>query len=353
VRLSRFALAFASAIAVGPAIAAKHAARVHWSVGQSPNTWRVGWGTVLDAYDIYSRWNAHPTRPGASSAHDATYRFIVRPTISGTAVRLRLVNATNYGPAITGTHPVTINAIDVGLREGSRGANILRGTNHAVTFSGRGNVTLRRGASALSDPVTMNVPRLAEVAVSVYTSGSQPGPPLHPQTYGTQFVTADGAGNHAGQLSGTAFTKLQEPIYWLDAVDLLTTAPRSIVAIGDSITDGDQCANRIRSACQYNDDFGIDRHPTYPDFLAARIASATRLPETAVINEGSNGTDSFQTAGQLQHDVLDLPGVTDAIIEVGTNDLPGRATASIIANMTRIARTLHLHRITILFSRRS
>jgi hypothetical protein len=199
-------------------------------------SWRVAWGAAVDAYVATSQWTAHPTQAGSPSANGATYRFIVRPTISGTAVRLRFANVTDFGLTVTGATPVAFDAVDVGLRQGSAGANIVRGPSRRVTFGGKSSVTVLPGGSVLSDPLKLNVPRLKDLAVSVYVP-TPSNPPFHAQTYVMQYVTAAGAGNHAADISGRAFTTVQEPIYWLDAVDVLTTAPRAIAVIGDSIND--------------------------------------------------------------------------------------------------------------------
>lgn len=71
----------------------------------------------------------------------------------------------------------------------------------------------------------------------------------------------------------------------------------------------------------------MDKYPNYPDHLAARIASTPGLPHAAVINEGVNGDISLQGIHMLQEDVLDQPGVTDAIVEVDTNDITIGMTA--------------------------
>ncbi len=304
--------------------------------------WRVGWAAAVDDLTAPSLWTAHPTAPGTATPSGVTYRFIVRPTLSGTAVRLRFANAKDspLAPA-SGTRPVTFAAVRVGVRAGARGASLVPGTNATVTFGGRHTVTLAPGGTILSDRIVLTVRQFEDLAVSVYVPRSVV-PPLHPQTYVTQYLTRAGAGNRTGANSGAAFTDVQEPVYWLDAVDVLTRAPRAIVAIGDSITDGDQ-------GPKYSDDFGMDRYPTYPDFLARRIASLRGFAQTAVVNEGVNGDSLAGLAGnteglerRLEHDLLDLSGVTDVVLEIGTNDITlGNNAAQIIHGITQIVSTLH------------
>jgi lysophospholipase L1-like esterase len=65
-----------------------------------------------------------------------------------------------------------------------------------------------------------------------------------------------------------------------------------------------------------------------------------------VINEGVNGDIAVQVTHMLQEDVLSQSGVTDAIVEVGTNDISiGMTAPQIEQNLVQIADTLHQHGI--------
>jgi len=293
-----------------------------------------GVGAAIDAVSAPSPWTAHPTLDGAPTTAETSYRFIVRPSVAGTAIRLRLSNPTvawSDTTLVSGYLPVTFGGVTVA--DSATGAALVPGTTQVVTFGGKGSVTIGPGGSVLSDPVTRNVAALTDLAVTVYVP-SPTVPPAHPQTYVTQYVTPAFMGDHTGDASGAAFSLLQEPIYWLDGVDVLTRAPRSIVAIGDSITDGDQGPT-------YSDDVGMDDYPTWPDFLAQRLSSATGIPEAAVINEGVNGDTAPGVAARLSHDVLDHPGVTHVVLEIGTNNISGGESAAVvIANIEAIVNTL-------------
>lgn len=304
--------------------------------GTPADAWRVAWGTAIDAYYADSKWDAHPVQTSASVA-DATYRFIVRSTLTGSAIRIRLSNPRGVGLRIAGTDPVEFDAVNVATRRA--GADVTAPV--AVTFGGSPGVNLAPGASATSDPVRLPVKRFDDLAVSIHVPQSQPNPPMHPQTHVTQF-RADG--NHSADTSGAAYTVQQQPIFWLDALDVLTPATRTVVAIGDSITDGDQCGARTPTgACDYSDDALMDTYPSYPD-LAAR-----RLADTGFVNVGVNGAVALQTGQVLQHDVLDQAGVTDAIVEVGTNDISiGQPAAVIEQNLQKIADRLHAAHIRVI-----
>jgi lysophospholipase L1-like esterase len=310
--------------------------------------WRVAWATAVDGMAAPSIWTAHPTAIGAPTPAQTTYRFIIRPTLGGGRISLRFSNLANGLDRRAGTQPVTFGTVRVGVRAGDSGANVVPGTSRSVRFDGSRSTTLPPGGVGVSDPIKLRVTRLEDLVVSVYVPSSTQ-PPMHAQTYVTQFLTAPGAGDHAADASAAEFTEVQEPIYWLDAAFVRTRARRALVAVGDSITDGDQ-ATVANGMTAYPDDFGIDRHLPWPDRLAKRLAADRAVAGTAVVNEGENGdltadgafTDGV--AGRLQHDVLALRGVTHAVVEVGTNDVTaGRDAGGIIANLTSIADTLHAH----------
>jgi len=60
-----------------------------------------------------------------------------------------------------------------------RGAAIRTGSDRALAFGGRPGVTVAPGAQAVSDPVDLPVPALAELAVSTYFSEATPVATFH------------------------------------------------------------------------------------------------------------------------------------------------------------------------------
>jgi len=67
---------------------------------------------------------------------NATLRMIVRPTLSGSAVRVRVDNT-------FGTAPLTIGAAGVGISLARRG--LVEGTSVKLTFGGSPSVTIQAG----------------------------------------------------------------------------------------------------------------------------------------------------------------------------------------------------------------
>jgi lysophospholipase L1-like esterase len=110
-------------------------------------------------------WGASPSAaPSAAGA-----RTIVRTSVGGNRVRIRLSNE-------MGSKPLTIGAAHIGLRAGN--ANIAPGTDRTLSFSGNASVTIPPGAPMLSDPVELNVPALSELVVSLYLAKPESVPSL-------------------------------------------------------------------------------------------------------------------------------------------------------------------------------
>ena len=122
--------------------------------------------------------------------NNQTLRQIVHVSIGGSRVRVALSNA--YGTA-----PLTIGSAHVALR--NKGASIQQSSDRALTFSGRPTFTIPAGAVLYSDPVTLTVPDMADVAIDLYLPGdTNTSSPLtmHNGAFQTNYVSQ--TGNHVG-----------------------------------------------------------------------------------------------------------------------------------------------------------
>jgi len=298
---------------------------------QRGDKWVASW--VASAHGPYPVGNpsaqpdqkfAFPTP--AAGANDQTFRLIVRPDIWGRQARIRLTN-------VFGTKPVTFDGVHVGLQMG--GPGIVQGTNRLALFGGKDRVTIAPGASVWSDTVTLNFVRNPaelmgrKLAVSFHVVGETGPMTWHAKALQTSYVTAPGAGSKGKSEDEAAFPYSTSSWFFLDAVEMMV--PRdsfSIVAFGDSITDG--------TASTMN---GDDR---WPDVLSRRLhmLHGNRI---AVVNAGIGGN---QVAGpaeygpqkpfpggpsaktRIDRDVLDLSGVSAMIWLEGINDFSRNGNAS-------------------------
>lgn len=262
--------------------------------------------------------------------NDQTFRMIVRPDIWGNQARIRLSNA-------FGTKAVTFDDIHVGLQ--TTGADILPGTNRPLSFAGKPAVTVAPGQFAWSDPVTLPFVKGSndrmltgrKLVVSFHVVGETGPMTWHAKALTTSYLGVPGGGAHGKETTETNFPYSTTAWFFVDALDM--TAPpgtTSIVAFGDSITDG--------TASTLN---GDDR---WPDDFARRLHAAAGN-RFAVVNEGIGGNQVIGPAqytpaapfsggpsalSRLDRDVTSLSNVGAVIWLEGINDL-GTAGASVDA----------------------
>ncbi|MGY4901820.1 SGNH/GDSL hydrolase family protein [Streptomyces sp. 900116325] len=282
----------------------------------------AGAAQAVDGRGWTGTWATAPSEHyEVSGMSEVTVRMPVRTSVGGSQVRVRLSNA--YA-----TQPVTIGHATVGLRD--TGSAVKR--PHDLRFGGKRQVTVPAGGEAVSDPVDFSVPARADLVVSLYLSGQVTHITDHWWAQQTVYWTDYGAGDHAADAGGDAFTWTTTSWPFLSGVDV--TAPRAgaVVALGDSITDGSYST--------------ADTNQRWPDLLSERLNAC--LPGAGVLNAGitSNritaGTETNPSAlDRLDRDVLSQPGARTLILFEGINDLGGASAEQIIAGMTEIAARAH------------
>ena len=258
-------------------------------------------------------------------ARDQTFRMIVHPSLWGRRARVRFSNA-------LGTRPVTFDGAHVGLQWS--GAALVAGSNRALTFAGKGAVTVAPGASVWSDAVTPPFVRQGQelrgrkLAVSFHVAGASGPMTWHAKALQSSYVTPPGAGAQGAGESESAYPFATTSWFFVDALDMWALdAANAIVAFGDSITDG--------TGSTLN---GDDR---WPDVLARRLGG-----NWAVVNAGIGGNQVRGPATysakkpflggpsaltRLSRDVLSLSGVKVVIWLEGNNDFSRNGRASVAA----------------------
>jgi lysophospholipase L1-like esterase len=234
-------------------------------------------------------------------------RQILRTSIAGEGVRVRLSNE-------HGTTPLVIGAARVALRSSAGG--IVPGTDYPLTFGGKSSVSLAPGAPALSDPVPLAVPALFDVAVSLYLPNETVGSTRHTVGLQTNYIAPPG-GDYTASIVMPAGTTIQNT-YFLTGVEVLASArAAALVALGDSITDGTRSTP--------------DTNSRWPNFLAERLQRARGLTELGVLNEGISGNRilsgdaGIPTLARFDRDVLSHPRVKFMTLLIGINDIGNSA----------------------------
>lgn len=240
-----------------------------------------------------------------SAFSNQTIRLIARASLGGKTLRLRLSN-------LFGNHKLGIGAVHVGLRDGAS-EKIMPGSGRKVTFGGDAGATIAVGALVVSDPVELEVPALADLAVSIYIPGEVPENfPItgHGNCHQTNYISPPGDFTDVIALPVKATT---ENWYFLSAIEILAPYETGgIVCFGDSLTEGNLSS--------------LDSNSRWPDQLARRLVGR-RGRAFGVMNQGIGGNRILHymrgDSGlrRFDRDVLVQPGVSHAIVYIGTNDL--------------------------------
>src|SRR5258706_1496077 len=160
-------------------------------------------------------------------AVDHTLRQIVHATGAGTRIRIRLSNA-------FGRTPLRVAAAHVARALRSGDPHVVPGTDRAVTFGGRSEVTVAPGSDIWSDSVDLDVPALSSITISLHIPNGPDRATGHGDARATSFLAA-------GDQSASQGLRDAKPIghwYYLSAVAISGgTASGTVVALGDSITD--------------------------------------------------------------------------------------------------------------------
>jgi lysophospholipase L1-like esterase len=276
-------------------------------------------------------WAASPQREAGPGLAGRTLRMLVHPTLGGAPLRIRLTNR-------FGDEDVTFGSVGAARAVAAGAPDLVAGTSHRVTFHGRESVTVRTGTEAISDPIPLSVTPGQDLAVDLYVTagGDAAAVTGHDAAQGTQFVAE---GNLAGA-AGTPFAGTLTSWFWLGGVDVrpARTVPGSIVALGDSITDG-----------AYTTWNGNDR---WTDHLAARLRDRPAGRPYGVLNHGIGGnqvlTDRTDCCGagtsisalrRERADVRQQTRVRYLILAEGINDIGYHAEAGALIDGLRTVAT--------------
>jgi lysophospholipase L1-like esterase len=306
------------------------------AVAQQAEKWVVSWVAAAQGPYPVGNPSAQPDQrfalPSATAgANDQTFRLIVRPSLWGRQVRLRLTN-------VFGIKPVTFDGVYVGLQMG--GPAIVKGTNRPVRFADKDSVTVPPGTSVWSDPVDLAFvqdPSAMDLmgrklAVSFHVPGESGLMTWHAKALQTSFLSPPRSGSKGALEDEAAFPFSTASWFFLDAVEMIAPADSfAVVAFGDSITDG--------SASTMN---GDDR---WPDVLSRRL-QAVYGNRVAVVNSGIGGNQVVgppeygpqkpypggpSARTRIDRDVIELSGVSAMIWLEGINDFSRNGNASVEA----------------------
>ncbi|MFE5038612.1 SGNH/GDSL hydrolase family protein [Streptomyces sp. NPDC056683] len=264
-------------------------------------------------------WEAAPsgTEPAVPGA---AYRNVVHLSVGGGEVRVRVSNR-------LGGAPLRLGAVTVALRQGS-GPAAVPGSMRAATFAGVGTAVVPVGRDLVSDPVPLAVKAGADLLVSVETPGDSGPATYHRVALQTSYLADDGTGR-ADDEDGGAYTRTTGHWYYVTGVDVRAVTRGTVVAFGDSLTDGNGTS--------------MDANHRWPDRLADRLRSF----RVGVLNAGISGnrlllnsTGGPAALNRLDADGLDRSGVRTLVLLEGINDIKGTPEVTDPADLVRAYRTI-------------
>jgi lysophospholipase L1-like esterase len=248
-----------------------------------------------------------PQTVGARGLNNQTVRMMVRTSIGGRRLRVRLSNAFGGTPVVVGTAHLAIRGKE---------SAIVPDSDRRLSFNGKPGCRIGPGVVLFSDPVELNVPAVTELAVSLYFPGETGPPTTHATALHNTYISKEG--------DSTAQAAIADPVttqsyYWLAGIDVMAGAKAAVVVtLGDSITDG------ARSTSETNH--------SWPALLAARLAANKKTANVGVANMGIGGNrvlrdgSGASALARFDRDVLSQPGVKWVTLMEGINDIGRMAT---------------------------
>jgi lysophospholipase L1-like esterase len=233
-----------------------------------------------------------------------TCRLAARLAATGSAVRAEFVSPVGHrGYRVLGA--ALARAVAPGILAQ------VKDSQRPLTFAGASEVQVPAGGRVLSDPVRLSV-RPGDLITVTITAG--PGDVPRKAVPSEPYSCAAGVAPLGSPAS--AFTRTQNQAY-LRTVLVEGPAQRSIVALGDSLTEASRFAP-IASYVRWTDD------------LVARGVD--------VVNAGVSGGELTQvgiygtyTGLQRLSQALLEPGVTDVVLSLGTNDIAHVSLPTLLA----------------------
>ncbi|WP_371548897.1 SGNH/GDSL hydrolase family protein [Streptomyces sp. NBC_00554] len=287
-------------------------------------------------------WSASPARaePGTETNGMAgrSVRNIVHTSAGGTSARITLSN-------LFGQQPLTITHATIAVAETANSAAAKADTMTRLTFGGSTSVTIPSGQQVMSDAVPVTIPHDSDVLVTTFSPTPSGPVTYHPHARQTSYLAE---GDLTDDVSGTAYTEATPYWRYVTAVDVLSEeSAGTVVAFGDSLTDGD--------------DSTVGANHRWPDRLSDRLRDAAGtdgVPLYSVVNEGIGGnrilasetgrpSDNPSALSRFGRDALGHANVKAVVIDLGINDIlrnPNQVDpATITDGLRTLVQQAHAH----------
>jgi lysophospholipase L1-like esterase len=257
--------------------------------------WVATWGTAEQKRVI-------PPDISVGRLNNQTVRNIVRATVGGHRVRVKLSNA-------FGKTSLLVKAAHIALQE--QNSQIIPSTDRPLTFAGEQSIVIPPGAPMLSDAVSLDISPGANLAVSLYLPKGAETLSVHELALESSYLSERGDFTKALSIPNATMVSSW---YFLSSLDVVAPVTVNAIAVfGDSITDGFQST--------------LNANARWPDVLADRLRRAYGEYAPSVINKGISGNrllhnvEGPNALARFDRDVLGGGGVKAVIVLEGINDL--------------------------------
>lgn len=250
-----------------------------------------------------------------ATAQNETCRQVIRATVGGGVIRLRLSNA--MSPT-----PLRLAALTVGIR--SAGA-ALAAAPTPVTVGGSVTPVIGPRTVVTTDPIELVVAVGQDIAVTFAVKGTA-RLTEHPLGAATGWCSGPGTGDHAADPSPAPFAQASREGLVVEALEVQTKRAWNdgILAVGDSLTDPP---------------LPPDSYQRWTDLVAARTGRAVAnlgIGGNRVLLPGGYGPTLSQRFGR---DALGRPGASMLVVFAGTNDVSdGIGAPELTARLAQLCR---------------
>lgn len=285
----------------------------------SGQAWTGAWGNPTEGAYNYQ----------GTSFDNQTIRIALKPSLSGSTIRLKFDNS-------LGDTPLDIGAATVALDAGSP-SSVPTGTIATLKFGGSTSTVIPAGAMVYSDPVAFSVTAGQYLLASYQLSNSVPYLVQHSYANGSyEWITAANSGNLTASTSAAPFTTAAgiDNGNFTDLVtdlDVQSANTPTEAVLGDNLIDPSQPGTTLPNSNGYrlSDALSAAEPSTAQPFgvVAEGIESnqlMTDNPET--LNGQAIGGPS--ALSRIDRDILDQPGINTVVVDEGLEDLLAGASAN-------------------------
>lgn len=274
-----------------------------YSNAKSNNAGKIWTGTWSTAPQLVEPNNMPPT-PGLANN---TFRQIVRVSIGGNIVRLRLSN-------VFSKEPVTLKSVAIAVAK--EGSVVEESTQTKLKFEGKSEVTMLPGTQIVSDPLKFKLAPGSRLAITMAFGDVSATITGHPASRTTSYILT-GDNVLSPDFAGAIPT---DHWYIINGIDVQTSKNAGAVAVlGNSITDG-------RGS-------GTNKQNRWPDIFSQRLLENKATRNIGVLNLGIGGNCVVRgglgptALNRFDRDILSQNNVKWLIITIGVNDIGGIRTA--------------------------